>query len=240
MKAAILVSGHIRDFLRIGRLQTALTDMIDALGGADLYVHTWTVSDHRLRTSPRRIKQDKLNTVLNPVAINIEEPKDFTVEAARLAFANSYLPPAYPIGRILPQWYSLSKAWELLAATRRPYDVIVRHRLDFIATPNFLIKPGILTVPPVATRFRFPFNFILDNHAYGDSEVMGVYAGLYNAIPGYLTGHQDGLLRFVGGHYLDSECLLAYHLRQNRIPVIEDKRYGITIRLPNQYQVRNP
>lgn len=218
MKTAICLSGLTRNYKSYLPRIKAFAESFDA----DIFIHTWSNRDQHNHDLLRQEDVDLISQELAPKLCDIEELDlfapafdqfnkwNFKKEHTTSHSANNYAYMYYSIYQ--SNFYK--KYFEVYV--KSSYDLVMRHRFDFIFEEPLTHKDFDMTKLNVLPINRD--DGVADIFAAGSSTVMNVYSDLIN--------HYDECCDHI--KLLRPEDMLKYWLEKNKIELnVINKKYRI-------------
>lgn len=190
MSTAIILTGHMRTFdACLDRLKE---QVFDAFPGADFYVAT--VQDAAAH------KADLLNRISQSVtAVSVPEQPDCIADLRGKGcqlptwwhHGRPYMREAYPISvhpqAVARQLWQLEQGWQLVRASGRAYDVVVRCRPDLWIHSADLKPVGAVRPLDAFTPWWGRFGGVNDRFAVLGAKAADAYFTTYSQIPAHLA-----------------------------------------------------
>lgn len=212
----MLLSGNVRDIDRTAA--TVMSSVVEALD-ADVFVHTWDVTDHRDPTWWREAGQEDRGALRTDPELlqRLLRPSSMIVEPTRI-FSTRSVPASEPglqllVSSIMSLWFGVHEAFRLMCdheiARGSQYDHVVRWRFDLV--PSRPLGPGDLDgalrlAPWSASR---PIALSSDVAAVGPRELMERYASIFTTMPSSI----DEFMAESTARGFSHEAFLAARLR---------------------------
>jgi hypothetical protein len=175
MKIALALSG----LPRIYPISAASWGRILGHYDIDVYIHSWSQSDELDQAA-----QHQLLWTFNPQAMHFDTP---------LALDTSLYPdrhwPCIDVYRSLSMWHSIKRANDLIIASGKMYDIIIRGRLDWYVRKLDIVEHNGIVIPYDTDKISLQFTYndfqihgYNDHFAYGKPEYMNQYVNTVNLI----------------------------------------------------------
>lgn len=182
----------------------------------DVFVHTWLPDG----TSQHNLNQ-AIQNLYNPRVIWIQKPQNFDVSLYKDRIWPHRTTPNNQISQYTSIKRSLNLCEQWSNSMGVEYDIVVRARFDwFLETVDFELNDSVnVAHTPTLSGHKFLWNNqieigISDQFAYGNPQVMKVYAQLVDNLP---ILYQDYRIDFCG------ELFLKAHLLYHKVSVAEHK-----------------
>lgn len=201
MRVAVLLSGHMRSYLKC--FKHLYANIIHPYG-ADVFLHTWD----ELNVGVPLDVEDRL------AIMHLYEPTDICIDSqnGRDDLVMDRIRPWCHSVRMYckPMFYSVQQANEMRKRHERErgflYDVVIRCRPDITIKQKLDLTdfdPAVLYVPDLSGGGAN------DIFAYGSGPVMDVYSGVFPHIDEYVATREC----------CHAEGVLLKHLRVNLLPI---------------------
>lgn len=178
---------------------------------ADVFAHTW-LTDNSIQNS---LVKDLVGQLYRPCAAQFEFIPQFDTRS----FVDRIWPHRITPSAQFSQFLGIKRAQQLRQTWEQQhnflYDIVVRARYDwYLHSVNFEKNPCVnVARTPTLDNHKFvydqtPLVGISDQFAYGNSEVMNIYAGIVDNISSLYHNHN---VDFCG------ELFLRAHLHENHV-----------------------
>ena len=215
MKVAIAISG----LPRLYPISVASWGRIMGAYDPDVYIHTWTEPG-----ADKIYLRSQLEWIFKTSSIEIDDPPEIDTTL----YPDRHWPYT-DVYRSQSMWRSIWNAHNMVAASGKEYDIIIRGRMDFHVHKLELVEFDGVIVPycPFKIDLRFTYkgfamHGLNDHLAYGNMHYMNLYANTLNEM---LSIYRDD-----GVDYCP-ENLLAASLVKQGVPVMMQSMQHNLIRI---------
>lgn len=189
-RVAVLLSGNIRDLESTSAI--LMSSVVDALD-ADVFIHTWDITDHRdptwWRTADEadrhsaRTDPELVARLLRPVSMIVEPPRTFSTRSVPACEPDLKI----PLSAIMSLWFGVSESFRLMQEHESVrgvrYEHVVRWRFDLL--PSRPLSVTDLDDRLRLARWSHSRSLMLssDVAAVGPRDLMGVYSSVFSTLP---------------------------------------------------------
>jgi SAM-dependent methyltransferase len=212
LKTALCISGHLRTFEQ--NYESVKVNILDRMD-CDVFIHTWDIMgmsyrpcDSGLYSIETQRLIDRIQLLYNPKKLVVEPSRSFTITPLMQARLLDHR----DISGILSMYYKIEACNNLKREYEKEnnlvYDCVVRFRGDL-----YMEMPIPVDINTNLHHLFIPmygnFGGICDQFAYGSSNIMDIYSGLYSNLQKYLEA----------GAPMHPERILQFHVEANKLPV---------------------